>query len=206
VQLQRRAQAVFRLYHRLDLHTRSFRRSSGLECLRGCGQCCLSPNVEATVLEMLLAAFRLRHEGRLEQSLALLETQPAPEVCLLYRPQPQRPARGHCGLYEHRPLLCRLFGFAAALDREGKRELATCSLIRTAQPEAAARAAEAVRGATVIVPVMPNYHMELYGIDPSLGARPLPINLALARALQMVGLDGRRWSRRHGLRRWSRVS
>lgn len=187
--LLRRAQAVSGLYRRLDLHAASFRAASGLECPAGCGRCCVSAEVEATVLEMLPAAFRLQRDGRLERTLAELESLPA--TCVLCLPQPAPPARGHCGLYDHRPLLCRLFGFAARLDREGARALSSCRLIRAAEPERTARAEQAVRERRVVVPVMGDYRMKLYGIDPSLGARPLPINLALAQALEMVGLESR---------------
>lgn len=178
-----------RLYRRLDLHTRSLRALSGLRCPPGCGRCCLSTEVEATVLEMLPAALRLQREGRLETTLASLEAPPA--SCHLYAEQARPPGGGHCGLYAHRALVCRLFGFAAALDSEGRRELSTCRLIRAAQPELAARADGAVREGTILAPIMPNYSMELFGIDPSLGSRRLPINLALAQALEMVGLGSR---------------
>jgi Fe-S-cluster containining protein len=193
VQLRDRAEAVSRLYRRLDLHVRSFRSFSGLECLPGCGRCCLSPEVEATVLEMLPAAFQLGRQGRIEQSLVLLEAPPPPLTCLLYVPEPQPPALGHCSLYERRALLCRLFGFAATLDRDGHRELATCGRIRATHLGLAAQADEAVRHGTAMVPVISNYRMALYGIDPSLGSRPLPINVAIAEALHMVGLDSRHW-------------
>ena len=144
---------------------------------------------------MLPAAFQLERAGRLESSLALLGGEQPPQECLLYLREPSAAAPGHCGLYAHRPLICRLFGFSAVLDRNGRRERAAGRLGRAAPPEAAGRADEEVRRVAALVPVMRNYQMELYGIDPTLGARLLPINEALAQALQRVGLGRRAWAR-----------
>lgn len=198
MRLQRLAQAVSRLYRRLDLDSRRFQLHSGLRCLPACGRCCLSADVEATVLEMLPAALHLAQVGRLESHRDRLGRQPEARECVLYRGEPPAAAPGHCGLYAHRPLVCRLFGFSAVLDREGRREVVGCRLIRQEQAEASARAAEEVRGGAVAIPMVGEYRMRLYGIDPTLGSRPLPINAALAQALEMVALRRRPWLRRAG--------
>ncbi len=135
----RPAAAVRALYRRLDRRIASFRRASGLGCPPGCGECCLSPEVEATVLEMLPLALDLRRRGLLEPTLARLGPggEP-PRPCLFYSPAPLGAFGGHCSVYPWRPLLCRLFGFAAVAGPEGRPELAVCGRMRAALPDRSA--------------------------------------------------------------------
>ncbi|OGX38363.1 MAG: hypothetical protein A3C36_06210 [Omnitrophica WOR_2 bacterium RIFCSPHIGHO2_02_FULL_52_10] len=44
---------IKRLFGRVDASVASFRKRTSLSCRNGCGQCCLTPKVETTVLEML---------------------------------------------------------------------------------------------------------------------------------------------------------
>ena len=41
-----------------------YQRERGLFCRSGCGECCLHPGIEATVLEMLPLAYQLLAEGK----------------------------------------------------------------------------------------------------------------------------------------------
>jgi Fe-S-cluster containining protein len=189
MRLTSRTEAVLRVYRRLDLHLRTFQSLSGLRCPPGCGVCCLSDSVEATVLELFPAAAILDETRALLPTLELLRSAEAPEHCLFHSREPDRTYGGHCCMYPSRPLMCRLFGFSARLDREGRRELAGCSRVREHLPEESQAAREAVRTASIPVPVMRNYAMEIFGIDPSLGSRLYPINEALARALEIRAFD-----------------
>ncbi|MDQ3534847.1 MAG: YkgJ family cysteine cluster protein, partial [Bacteroidota bacterium] len=43
----------------LDLDIAKFQQETGLGCIRGCGECCKKPDIEATVLEFLPLAYHL---------------------------------------------------------------------------------------------------------------------------------------------------
>lgn len=83
------------------------RHASSIACRAGCNACCRArlsiPLVEA---EMLADALRgLPRERRRE--LARRADDPAREMC------PALDDDGTCGVYEHRPLICRSFGVPA---------------------------------------------------------------------------------------------
>jgi hypothetical protein len=92
---------------------------------------------------------------------------------------------GHCLLYARRPVVCRLFGFAAVRNRLGMLELSTCQPIRRDFPQAVLRA-EAWLAAGSPAPLLAGYSQRLFGLDPT--ARLLPINEALKRAIAHCGL------------------
>ena len=185
----RPAAAVRALYRRLDRRIAAFRRAAGLACPPGCGECCLSPEVEATVLEMLPLALRLRRDGRLARTLAGLGSREPPRRCVFYSPDPLGAFGGHCTVYPWRPLLCRLFGFASVADPESRPELAVCGRMRAADPGSARAAAEAVAAGRLKAPVMRDWSLAAYRLDPALGSGPQPINTALKQALERVGLE-----------------
>jgi Fe-S-cluster containining protein len=185
----RPAAAARALYRRLDRRIASFRRASCLACPAGCGECCLSPEVEATVLEMLPLALHLRRRGLLESTLERLGRAEPPRRCLFYSPAPLGSFGGHCSVYSWRPLLCRLFGYAAVAGPEGRPQLAICGVMRAAIPDRTQAAAEAVRSGALTAPLMRDGSLAAYRIDPALGSIPLPINAALKQALERVGLE-----------------
>jgi len=185
----RPAAALRALYRRLDRRIASFRRSSGLGCPPGCGECCLSPEVEATVLEMLPLALDLRRRGLLESTLARLGPGEPPRRCLFYSPAPLGAFGGLCSVYPWRPLLCRLFGFAAVAGPEGRPELAVCGRMRAAIPDQTRAAAAAVLAGRLRAPLMRDWSLAAYRLEPALGANPLPLNSALKQALERVGLE-----------------
>ena len=181
------AAQVQRVFRRLDRQIAAFQKAAQLRCSPGCGECCRSPEVEATVLEMLPAGLRLWQTGRLQEWLDRLSQKEMPEVCIFFIEHPAAPAAGHCSVYPWRPLSCRLFGFSAMVDREGCSELVSCRLIKQDRAQVAAVAAEAVRRGAVAVPLMREYAMGMYRLDPSLGSTLQPINLALRQALERIG-------------------
>jgi Fe-S-cluster containining protein len=172
------------LFERIDAETGSFARASGLACPPGCGACCLSPEVEATELEMDVLAEHLADEGLAEVVLERIDAVGEAAPCVIYQPQPGHPERGRCGHYAQRPTLCRLFAFAAVRGKSGKPQLAACHVHRETQPEAAAAAARAVEQSILAAPLYTHAASELLSIDPERGAARMPINQALKRALQ----------------------
>ena len=191
----RLARAVSAVYRRLDRRIASFRRASGLACSRGCGECCLSPEVEAGVLEMLPLALHLRRAGRVEQILAWLGVGEPPRLCVFYSPDPLGSFGSRCSVYPLRPLLCRLFGFSAMTDPQGRPQLVLCRRLREADPEGARQAAAEAASGRSPVPLMSEWSLAMYRLDPGLGTRTLPINEALRQALERAALQ-RRWRER----------
>jgi Fe-S-cluster containining protein len=177
------------IYLRLDRRTAAFRRRSGLACLPGCGECCRSAEVEATVLELLPLALELRRRGRAEEVLERIRGSQTPERCVLFSERPLGRFGGHCTEYVRRPLLCRLFGFAAMENREGRPDLVACRPMREADPGRVGQAAAKAAQCQLAVPLMRDFTMAIYRLDPVLGSGALPINAALRQALERVALS-----------------
>ena len=100
----------------------------------------------------------------------------------MFEPSTADGAKGRCGMYEHRPGVCRLFGFSARISNRGSQEWMACAHMR----EETAPAMEAALSSTVPggVPIMAD---ELLSLRSSHGnpdeQMPLPINEAIERAL-----------------------
>jgi len=165
----------------------AFEAANGLVCPDGCGACCESPSIEATVLELLPLAAAAWDEGRADALLADLAGLDDPLRCVLYESAGRGPGFGRCRDYAHRPSVCRLFGAAAFRHGSGRLELVTCRVRREQDPVAIAHA-EAHLAAGLDAPVFSDHGFRQSTLDPALGAERMPINDALARALDLVGL------------------
>lgn len=172
-------------FERADRATEELARRTGLACPPGCGACCLSPLVETIDAEVRPLAAALVDEGRAPFVLARLDALAAAgdRRCALYEPEEKDPRRGRCGAFALRPLVCRLFGFAARRDRLGRPELIACSVMRAADPATVERAREDVR-AGAAVPLLGDHVRAIAAEDPTGGARQVPINDALRSALE----------------------
>ena len=93
---------------------------------------------------------------------------------------------GLCSQYPYRGLICRLFGFAARRNKFGKRELVTCTVIKTQQEGSYVSAESALGDEGQQVPVFTDYYERLRNLDPNLGGDLMPINQAIRRALDVV--------------------
>jgi hypothetical protein len=91
---------------------------------------------------------------------------------------------GHCSFYSFRPALCRLFGYAAVRSRTGAQALSICKHIRQNDPQTAAAAMAYAEEAPCFV----HYGSRVYALDPVLGNGLMPINTALRRAIERLGL------------------
>lgn len=109
-----------------------------------------------------------------------------PGPCVLFAPG-RLP--GGCTVYALRPVICRLFAFAAVRDKHGALELAVCREHTAADPEAPARA-RAYLADGHPAPVFADLQLEAH--DPDDGpAELVPINDALAAALERELLRAR---------------
>jgi Fe-S-cluster containining protein len=175
---------VMDLYAQIDKSVAEFQLKSGLRCPKGCGACCSSAHVEVTVLEMLPVACEILRQGEAVVWLKRLASQENPGRCRLYLADPGEAAAGHCGFYKWRPVLCRLFGFAAIRNRIGEKILSVCKQIKQTDPQGASAAVHMVAQAPCFV----HCGTQVYALDPVLGQALLPINTALRHAIERVGL------------------
>ena len=167
----------------LDARTAQFRTVSGLQCPTGCGACCLSAKVEATVLELLPLAMSLVGSDGGDRLVQRLSEPGLAAHCVLYDPEGRE---GHCGAYAHRGVVCRLFGFAGNHDRCQVPRLAACKVMRAVNPEMVARSEALIELEPSLLPIFSEAGIRLCAMDPGLGARRLPINDAIREALAKV--------------------
>ncbi len=178
---------VEEIYRRADAATTRLADVTGLQCPTGCGRCCHSPHVESTLLECLPLAFASHRDGSASALWEQLRTTTSPR-CILFQPDPIQPEEnGRCGAYSHRPLLCRLFGFAATRDKYGQAHLAACRIHQQVAPGPITSARTWVSSHTD-EKTFDQWSREIESLEPELGTRRLPINQALLAALEWVGL------------------
>lgn len=175
----REVEAVF---EKLDNEIAQFQSATGMHCKFGCGKCCFKPDIEATPLEFLPFALHLYREGLAEQWYDKLTDSNEP-LCVILNPT--QAGAGLCTEYKHRGLICRLFGYSARTNKYEKKELVTCNIIKTEEPEEYKKGVELVEGGGKI-PVMSQYYMQLHAIDAEMTTQFYPINIAIKKALENV--------------------
>ncbi len=177
-----KVRAVQRVYLKLDREIAKFQADSGMHCLSGCGECCKKPDIEATPLEFLPLALHLFDMGKAMDFLLELKENKS-STCHVFRPYVTN-FGGLCSQYPYRGLICRLFGFTARRDKEGKPELVTCKLIKTHQENEYNQAIENIKNGKKI-PIMSDFYSRLTSIDPSL-SQFYPINQAMEKSVEIV--------------------
>lgn len=177
---------VLEVYRDLDLAVARFAARTGLVCPRGCGHCCLSEEVEATVLECIPLAFELFRTFQAELILQRLLENGDERRCILYRSDYTEAGLWGCSQYRHRAVVCRLFGFAGNRDRHGTPQLAMCRVMKE-QPVPVAAVVPAV-GEDAAMPLFSDAGLRITSLHPGLGTARMPINSALREALQKVGM------------------
>lgn len=169
--------AVSQVFKELGTDIRYFKKATYMQCVKGCYECCLKPDIEATILEFLPAAYVLFKTGKAEEILQRFDTMQENSVCIFCNPFH---TAGGCTIYEHRGLICRLFGFGAKLGKNDHLQLISCKKIKSTitGEELAKHIGKA--------PVNSAYYMRLYGIDPKLSVTYYPINQAIRKAIELV--------------------
>ena len=180
---------IRKAYEELDAEIAAYSRAVSLACIPGCGRCCHTPceNVEASLLEMVPLAKHLFETSRADVLLNQEELLTPDAPCIFYDPQGFPSLKGCCTIYSLRPLTCRLFGFSALTDKREKKRAVICAFLKAQQPRLAARIKAAIsRG--VPVPDMAAWERRLSLMDPNLGMRKYPVNIALKQVLEWHGL------------------
>jgi Fe-S-cluster containining protein len=180
--LEEKVKQVEAVFEKLDAAISKFQSATSLHCKFGCGKCCFKPDIEATVLEFLPFAFHLYQNNQAEEWLTKLQESDS-EICLILNPTQE--GAGLCSQYNHRGLICRLFGYSARTNKYGKRELVTCQIIKTEQAAAFEETEKKIEQG-IDVPVMNEFYMQLASIDFDLSRDFYPINMAIKKAIEMV--------------------
>jgi Fe-S-cluster containining protein len=174
-----------KVYDEMALVFTGYQKSTGLNCLNGCGKCCTNPEIEASLWEMMPMALKIYDENKLDQWLELLQN-PHSNICLQYQAHSPDGSKGMCGSYQERPSLCRMFGVGGYFDKHHEATLSICKLIRENQPELTqVRLLEVTSENT---PMLANWAMQLSQLSPELTQDRKPLNLALKDALEKLSL------------------
>lgn len=182
MELEEKVKAVEEVLKKLDGEIASFQGWSGLHCQWGCGKCCFKPDIEATVLEFLPFAYHLYQHDQAFEWLDRLKKQDSP-LCVILNPT--QGGTGMCSEYVYRGLICRLFGYSARTNKYNAKELVTCQIIKTEQPDSYQDAVAGIEKGQPI-PVMSHYYMQLHAIDFNMAQEFFPINEAIKRAIEVI--------------------
>ncbi len=180
-----------RVHADLDADIALFQEKCGFGCLKPCGHCCENPMVEATELEMLPLARTLVDEGTAEPWYFAAEQHDFSGRCVFFQSEPRPGSRGHCAVYDDRPLVCRLFNCSSVTDKQGRPRLVVCAPVKAAYPGQVARAQMELTGAKLRVPAMADYAMKAMAVDMELERERFPINMAFKRAVDRVWIHQR---------------
>lgn len=159
-----------------------FQNETELHCLPGCGKCCLTPDIESTVLESLPTALKIYREGKLDEWIEKLEK--AGSRCSLWVGN-EATGAGKCTSYETRPSVCRMFGAAGTFDKNHKVSLSVCRPIRNHIPDLVQKVS--VGRTMENTPMIPHWYTQIQSLGSPEIMVPRPINKAILEALQLVG-------------------
>ncbi|HAZ11286.1 MAG: hypothetical protein A2X86_20590 [Bdellovibrionales bacterium GWA2_49_15] len=158
-----------------------------LECLSGCGDCCLG-SVTASLLEMLPLAVRLFQQGQADQIFQDLSGT-SQESCYFYKRESIDGERGHCSIYSCRPLVCRVFGAFPRRDKWNKLELSVCKKIKSERWMAFEAAVKNLQHNQFEELSFSNVWKEkLMDLRPELATQEYPINSATLQAITFASM------------------
>ncbi|MFO7882154.1 MAG: YkgJ family cysteine cluster protein [Kosmotogaceae bacterium] len=181
-------QELNKIYSDLDREIETVKKNTGLKCLKNCRACCETPieNIEVSIFELLPLAIELWKIKKSEEILKKIEDNDSKRNCVLYINDQSILTEGGCSFYSFRPLICRLFGFSAVINRNGDRELTVCKVIKDSRNELIQEIRHKIKDKEDL-PVYSEYTQKLMGINPYLGQNRFPINLAIKKAVELVG-------------------
>ncbi len=178
---------VLSVHSEIDRSIESLKQRFPIDCPIGCGDCCRSPNVEASILEMLPVAETVFDTQEIDFWLAALDDRQGEPACVFYTPDRLSFGQGRCAVYPLRPSMCRLFGYSAVRNKRGALTFAPCRVVRQQRPQAVELAERAVAEGDEILCIS-EASARVANVEPALGNRRLPINEAFRLAIERVGL------------------
>lgn len=177
------------LYREVDCLVGEFRTATGLDCVSFCKKCCSrsGEKIEASVFELLPLSIHLWQKEQAEQFLVELDRSESTSPCPLYSGDHVPCDSWGCKFYPWRPLVCRLFGFSAVLDKHGHAKVALCKTLKEANPDAAKRIDQMIHQG-LKAPLIPHLAQKASSLNPLLGQMRYPLARALRLALEKVGM------------------
>lgn len=187
--LYRKASEIQEILDSVEKTIRNVQLETGLRCPPSCRECCKTSGdaIQVTVTEFLPLSLRLWTEGKAIQLLDRLDSVYDSDQCVLFESSSALCEEGGCTEYSSRPLLCRLFGFSGIVNRSGQVIPVVCRHMKNHYPLSVNNLFEKLSNGLEI-PVFADYSSQIRGIDPYMGAKAFPVNLALRRALEYVGM------------------
>lgn len=176
---------ILQIYHDIDTQTSEVANLTGLQCPPQCGKCCHSPKIVASVLEVIPMALDIYLTSDENTIMDKIETQGDNPTCVMFDADPEDANKGRCSRYQVRPLICRLFGYSARKNKHEELEFAGCRVHKEQNQAAYVRATTALQNG-ISMPISQEWFMQIAATDPQLGYRILPINQALAEALEYL--------------------
>ncbi len=176
------------IYEDIDRQIAEFTRDTGFHCPDGCGRCCDTMVVEATILECFPVAYQLFLENRADIVMDDIERRLAADnpVCIFYNPDPRLPGNGRCSMYSTRPLVCRLFGFSSRRTRTDDKGFIYCKFQNAADDRVMRNRVDNFIKEERELPVMQDVFMRISSIKPSDGIEFFPINIAIKKAIESL--------------------
>jgi len=174
---------VERVFKQLDKETDKFSKQSGLRCLTNCNLCCLKEGLEANVLEFLPFAFYLVKNNLHDAALDLLDTNP--EHCINLAKTQEPGITEGCSVYDHRGLICRLFGSSGVRDKNSKLAVYTCAHVKHELSAEFKLTTERINS-EMHIPVASDFYYQIYFIDPQMANDYNLINVSIRKAIEKV--------------------
>ncbi len=174
---------IEQLLKNVEKATEKFKKTYGLECLAGCGKCCLHNKIEASSLEFLPLAEHIWENGGANEILEKLENVEMDNKCIFYIHEKENPQKGFCSVYKQRGLICRLYGFSLRQNKQGGLEVLTCKELKE-KYDSLKKIVDSDNGKFLMSP----YYLKLANIDYDRAFQRLPINQAIREAIIYYGL------------------
>jgi hypothetical protein len=180
---------VERVYSELDREALYFKVQSGLKCPSGCSSCCTFKNIKASVLEMIPLAWHLYTEDQQDDLLQRLNQ--GHPVCALYKVLESGESLGGCLHYDHRALICRLFGNAGIALKDNRIGIYTCQTMKSTHSQAFSQTLGRLSNG-LRIPMAQQFQTRLDAIDFTLASDIHPINRSIQKAMGKVSFHFRK--------------
>lgn len=179
---------LLKLYEEIDKKTTEVKEKTKLSCVYGCRRCCetSADNIQVSIFEVIPLAAELWKNNSANTILEKIDDQKLSKNCVLYIRDSMICINGGCSFYKHRPLICRLFGFSAVINKYGQRELSVCKFMGSSRDELILGIRDKIEDSGDL-PVYSEYTQRLMGINSYFGQNRYSINIAIKKAIELIG-------------------
>ncbi len=139
------------------------------------------------MVEFISLAFHLFEAGEADEWLTRLSNIGDDEPCALLEDDQSKLPEGGCRYYQFRPMICRLFGFSAAIVKNNILSPILCRLVKSNSIHSALD--NLSLHITERLSVLSEFALRILNLDPYQSGKHYPINLSLKKVLEYVGLN-----------------